>query len=434
MRYSAILLFSLILIAISCKKEKTGDDNSNSNSNNNNNNSGNNTFYIEHTFQPGNTGFDYNSPIIKDDFLYIGTSKKLFSDVSSDNAFYKFDLQLNVIWKYALDSSEVRGSAALDSDNNIYFTVQEGRKYGDMSQSKLYVYSLNNSGTFRWKKLIASGSEIKDVGAYELAAGTHIYIQGNSFYAINRSNGNEAWRKDMTGGVSRPILDINGNIYLVNFGAFVSYDSTGTKRWSYIPSDNFTENGDAFSNPSFASADQSKIVFFYDTWLYNINSADGSFNWKYNAPFTGYQRGTPALDHEGNIYVGRKNHNNPSAFYKVNKNGNAVVWADSSFGEIYTCPVLANDSNVYFASELLNNGPGKTPGWNRLHVLNINTGKIIWQADLGSDVGTSSPAMSNTGRIYAGTIGYEGSPSKLVCVKTSAGGTLAGAIHAQFGD
>jgi outer membrane protein assembly factor BamB len=435
MRLLHLILPLLFVAAISsCKKEKTENNDSSNNNNSSNNNQTPSDHSIEYTFLPGKTGFDYNSPIIKGSYLYIGTSTKLFSDVENDNAFYKFDLQLTQIWKYQLDSFEVRGSAALDSDDNIYFTVQEGRKYGDGSQSKLYVYSLTNSGTFRWKKLIATGTEIKDVGAYELSVGNHVYVQGADLYAINKADGSEAWKTSMIGGVSRPFFDNAGNVYMLHFGEFRSYTSSGTLRWTYTPSDNFTEGGDAFSNGAFAAADQSKIVFFYDTWLYNINTADGSLNWKYNAPHTGYQRGTPTVDADGNIYVGRKNHNLSSAFYKVKADGSAIIWDELGFGETYGCPALANDSNVYFGSELLNNGPGVTPGWNRIHALNINTGKVVWQADLGSDVGTCSPALSSTGRIYIGTIGYTGSPSKLVCIKSKATGELGGAINAQFAD
>ena len=270
------------------------------------------------------------------------------------------------------------------------------------------------------------------MGAYELSVGAHVYVQGNEFYAINKADGSEAWKVSQTGGVSKPIIDNSGNIYLVNFGKFICISPSGTLKWSFVPNDVFTEGGDAFSNASFATIDQSKIVFFYDTWLYNINSSDGSVNWKYNAPHLGYQRGTPAIDPEGNIYVGRKNHNLASAFYKVKADGSGIIWDNKTFGEIYTCPVLANDSNVYFASELLNNGQGVEPGWNRIHCLNMMTGKVVWQADLGSDVGTSSPAIAHNGRIYAATIGYDGSPSKLVCIKSLATGPLSGAIRAQF--
>ncbi len=206
-----ILPLFLVTALASCKKE----DNSNNENNNSNNNTPKSSDHsIEYTFLPGKTGFDYNSPIIKGNYLYIGTSTKLFSDVENDNAFYKFDLQLTQIWKYTLDTNEVRGSAALDSDDNIYFTVQEGRKYGDGSKSKLYVYSLDNSGNFRWKKLIATGTEIKDVGAYELSVGNHVYVHGADLYALNKTDGSEAWKTSMIGGVSRPFFDNAGNIYM----------------------------------------------------------------------------------------------------------------------------------------------------------------------------------------------------------------------------
>ncbi|MCX6183244.1 MAG: PQQ-binding-like beta-propeller repeat protein [Bacteroidetes bacterium] len=428
LKFLSLALFCLVLF--SCKKEKT-EDKKDDQTNNTNENS---NYKIEYSFAPGESGFDYNSPIIKGNFLYIGTSKKMFSDPAKDNKFYKFDLQLNVIWSYNLDSNEVRGSAALDSDDNIYFTVQSGRKNGDMSSSTIYVYSLSNSGTLRWKKLIATGSEIKDIGAYELNVGDKVYVQGADFYALSKTDGTEAWKVTQTASVSKPLIDNSGNIYMVQWGCFMSIDPNGAVRWKILPIDPFSENGDATSNASFADAAKTKIVFCYDVWMYNINCSDGSINWKYNPPHEGFMRGTPAIDAAGNMYIGRKNHNKASAFYKVKHDGSAVLWSNTTFGEIYTCSVLANDSTVFFASELLNNGQGVEPGWNRIHVMNINTGKIIWQYDLGSDVGTCSPAMSVDGKVYVGTIGYEGSPSKLVCIKSPATGTLPGAIRAQFNE
>lgn len=294
----------------------------------------------------------------------------------------------------------------------------------------MFVYSLTNDGAFRWKKQIASNNEIQNVGAYELAVKSYVYVQGNAFYALNKNDGTEQWKVAMTNGVSKPIIDNSENIYLVNFGSFVSYDMNGQTRWTYSPSDVFTENGDAFSNPAFANINQTNVIFLYDTWIYNLNTSNGTVSWKYNSPFLGYQRTTPIIDAEGNIYLGRKNHNNPSSFYCVKNDGSGILWSKDGFGEIANSAALANDDVVYFGSEMLNSS--NTPVFNRFHALNRLTGEILWEENLGNDVAASSVAIGPNGKTYIGTIGFTGSPSKLVRISTNASGELAGAINAQF--
>lgn len=429
MKNICTILFMALLL-VSCKKEKNNQDENNIVNDviNNNNNSNSK---IETSFQPGSSGFYYNSPIIRDNYIYIGTSRKLFDEVATDNFFYKLDLDLNKIWQYSLGTTEVRGSAVLDQNGNVYFTAQEGKVGMDVSNMVLYVYSLDNQGQFRWKKLIASGNEIQNVGAYELAVKTNLYVQGNAFYALNLADGSEAWKVTMTNGVSKPILDASENIYLVNFGSFVSYTMSGQTRWTYTPNDSFTENGDAYSNPAFATNDQSSIIFLYDTWMYNINANNGTVNWKFNAPFQGTQRTTPIIDADGNIYIGRKNHNIASTYYCVKADGSGILWSKEGFGDVANTGALANDDLVYFGSEMLN--IQNAPVFYRMHALNRNTGEIIWEEDLTSDVAACSVAVGPNGKLYVGTIGYPGVPSKLFKIKSNnATGELDGAINAQF--
>lgn len=107
------------------------------------------------TFIPGSSGFYYNSPVLRDGFLYIGTSRKLASAPARDNRFFKLDAALSEVWNFPLDSAEVRGGAALDEEGNVYFTVQTGKTGGDLSGAEIFVYSLTDQGVFRWRKRIA---------------------------------------------------------------------------------------------------------------------------------------------------------------------------------------------------------------------------------------------------------------------------------------
>ncbi|OQY10128.1 MAG: hypothetical protein B6I29_02100 [Marinitoga sp. 4572_148] len=94
--------------------------------------------------------------------------------------------------------------------------------------------------------------------------------------------------------------------------------------------------------------------------------------------------GNPALDNEGNIYLG----DNSGYFYKINPEG-ILSWRFKAGGKIWSSPTYYNNL-VYF---------GSNDGY--LYVLN-NKGELIWKFKT-QDIITSSPLIDIDGTIYVGS-------------------------------
>ncbi|AEX85817.1 WD40-like repeat protein [Marinitoga piezophila KA3] len=94
--------------------------------------------------------------------------------------------------------------------------------------------------------------------------------------------------------------------------------------------------------------------------------------------------GNPALDNEGNIYVG----DNSGYFYKINSKG-ILLWRFKTEDKIWSSPTYYNGL-VYF---------GSNDGY--LYVLN-SKGELIWKFKT-QDIITSSPLIDIDGTIYVGS-------------------------------
>ena len=263
--------------------------------------------------------FYYNSPTYVSGFIYIGTSRKYFDPPITTNCFFKLDTGLNKIWSHSLGSSEVRGSAVLDSSGNIYFIVERGRLTGDTSKSVFYLYSLANDGSFRWEKYL--GPQNSAVGAANLAVGADdtIYAGSNQLYAFDPT-GKILWIFGSNLGVmNAPIIDAEGSLFFVSHRTVFSVTRTGQFRWSYaaaIQKMGKYGNGDGLSSPAF-STDRQSIYVAINTVVYRLESKTGKKLWEYSPPnMEGDFRATPAVDDQNNVYLGSKS-DKDSVFYAI---------------------------------------------------------------------------------------------------------------------
>lgn len=179
-------------------------------------------FVNQYTFTPPESGFYYNSPTITGDALYIATSRKWGSTVSNQNRLYKLNLSLEEQWSYDLGSAEAMGAAALDSFDNVYVTVMEGRVDDDLSAAQLFIYSISSDGSsLRFKEPISSIGNLPTSAMYNVAisSGNVIYAPGERLYAYNTA-GAEQWNYPLPSPTindkltNAPIIDDDGNIYL----------------------------------------------------------------------------------------------------------------------------------------------------------------------------------------------------------------------------
>lgn len=381
-------------------------------------------------FSQGSAGFYYNSPTLVDNYIYIGTSRGFSSNLASDNYFFKLNLNLTKVWEYPLGNIQVKGGATLDSAGNIYFVIQEGRLPEDTSKSKLYLYSLDKDGVFRWYKLI--NSVVLSVGMSNpaIAVDDTIYVGGDKFYAFD-ANGNQKWTYGNNMIImNSPVIDPNGNIYFNIHGSrdgksIVSLDKNGGERWAV------SAFGEAFSSPAF-STDYSKIFVGIENKLYCLQTSTGIKVWEFTPPgIVGWFRATPAVDNYNNVYIGTKGDSN-SIFYAVKSDGSGLLWKNAIGADLYSSPTLGDDNTLYVGSEV-SEGKG-------LHALDMATGNTKWSSDFipyHSSPIWSSPVLTNTGYLYVATmdgINLDGSivTGGVYAFRTESTGLLKNAGSARF--
>lgn len=342
------------------------------------------------SFSHYNTGFYYNPPTLVNDYIYIGTSHKYYRNPVANNVFIKLDATLHQVWEYPLGLKEVMGGASLDSAGNVYFVVEEGRSNGDMSNAKLYLYSLNPGGSFRWSKLICSTVTNLGMSNPAISSDDTIYVGGDKFYAFD-ANGSEKWSYGNAMVIlNAPIIDPEGNIYFNAQGAVISLTPTGTLRWS------LTTSGEYFSSPAF-STDCSKLIVAVGNSVSCLECSTGSELWKFTPTgIIGTFRASPAVDNQNNIYVGTKS-DSQSVFYAIKADGSGILWKNEIGADLYSSPALGNDNTVYVGSE-------RVTGGIRFHALDMSTGTEKCSAKLEGDPTWSSPALANDGTLYIGTM------------------------------
>lgn len=388
-------------------------------------------------FKEGQTGFANNPPTLVNDYVYIGTSRGVMYQASTDNAFYKLDKDLNKVWKYNLGTNEVMGAASLDSDGNIYFIMNEGKGANDSFDS-LKLVSLTNSGTFRWSRMIwyynlSIPFVWGGISCPAISTDDVIYAGGNNFYAFDK-NGVELWHYMADNGenpiLTAPIIDPIGNIYFRTGYSLISIDKNGNERWKTTA----TLAAGGTSNQAF-SVDYSKIYCTSTPTksLLCLNANDGSLVWQYVInDMTGDFRNTPAVDDNNNVYFGTHgeyNGDKRQTLYAVKNDGSSLLWKNNLGSDLYSSPALGSDRMLYIGSE----GHGNTSNNNnRLHAINMANGNISWSANLPKDVTWSSPAIGNNGTLYIATMDYNGEGGGVFSFHTNSTGLLANAGSPRF--
>ncbi len=378
----------------------------------------------------GGAYYYYNSPAVVGGHVYIGTSRRLNDSPGSDNFFFKLDSNLKKVWEYALGDGEVRGGATLDADGRIYFVVEKGRILGDASRATESLYCLSNDGKLQWQFPITATrfDWANNVGMFNpaVAADGTIYVGGRKLYALS-SSGVELWAYPEGSDLdikNAPIIDRDGNIYFIASGVLHSLRPDGSVRWTYW-------GGDAWSSPAF-SFDYTRLYSAMGQSVHCIDTATGMLIWP--RPFTppgikGDFRATPAVDDEGNVYVGTKA-DRDGTFYAIKSDG-TLLWENHLGTDLYSSPALGDDRAIYIGSEstdktLSGYATGNLP---RFHALDMATGATKWSVVFPGmgDVTWSSPALVAGGVIYVGSMN-----GNVYAIRSDATGLLPNAGSPRF--
>lgn len=372
---------------------------------------------IVKTFLPeSETAFKYASPMLYDEHIYIGTSERIGYDNApisemKDNFFYKFDLDLNVIWKYSLYKKMVTGGAVMDSNHNLYFVVEtlndkDNANKKERIYTTVYLMSLTQEGELRWEKQISQIDEHWDHSFITPAISIDniIYVGQDRFYAFDTKGEILSMYPSTTnlkignyGG--SPIIDKSGNVYFVspqpveNRG-MDSIEEFGTETiktfkfspklesliWSTVMGNEIMDNEGGNPNggggqktksvespPAFGK-DGNSLYGAVGCTISKVDTTTGKLLWSIKPDgATGHFNASPVIDAEDNLYIGTKS-NTESRFYAISSEGKQL-WRTEIGSDLYNSPILTNDDTIYVGSET--NPKGK------FHTLDRQTGEII---------------------------------------------------------
>ncbi|MCM5662804.1 outer membrane protein assembly factor BamB family protein [Galbibacter mesophilus] len=251
--------------------------------------------------------------------------------------------------------------------NVIYSTVNNGFEGLDILTGETIftpnLPSLNNKSTHHIL--------VDDMNIYALAVDADMHC-------VNRITGEELWEVSLFSYHAPPAMDEsrvfvssrnNGHIKAVN-------KLTGNVDWRReVDFSNGSVAPRIYTNPLISGED----IYYGDNLgrFYSVNKNTGEKNWTVN----GFNSFSPSpASYEENIIVGT--YNDLFSYKKSNGNRN---WIYRSSGSFQSSPFV-NDGKVYI-------GVSKTIG-GELVCLNADTGKLIWQFELGS-VTTTSPVVYN---------------------------------------
>ncbi|MFH0952637.1 MAG: PQQ-binding-like beta-propeller repeat protein [Patescibacteria group bacterium] len=397
---------------------------------------------IVKTFVPeSGAAFKYNSPMLNNGYLYLGTSEKTGYDNMppseiSDNYFYKMDLEFNIIWQHPLQKKMVTGGAVMDSDDNIYFLaelVTENPNFDANTEkdkehryfSQLELFSLTPDGNLRWQRSVSPEVEYwsRSMLGVAISADDLIYFCNNRFYAFN-SDGNQVGQypddnRKIIGSRGAPVIDSAGNIYFAasepvelsqefateTFKAYKFSPRLASLVWSTTMGNevmseldpNYTpRKGLGIESTPSLGVDEKSLVGIIGSTISKFDTATGELLWATKPEgIIGYITASPAIDGDDNIYVGSKS-NQYSKFFAIKSDG-TLLWRRDIGADLYNSPILGDDNAIYVGSETVPKPSGK------FHVLDRLTGDIKWE--IGTDDEKKIPDFSvGSGLLYKGYI------------------------------
>jgi outer membrane protein assembly factor BamB len=236
-----------------------------------------------------------------------------------------------ILWSGAIGTDVSNNTPAIDSEGNTYHGSRAQGANGG-------VYSWTPEGEKRW--------EITGVGAFYAAPvisadeSTVYFLNTNDgkIWAVNTADGTQKWTEPvgLDAGIhgSSLSMDADGTIYFTtntHVAAVTDEGETGSLKWAVEVDD----------------ASNSGVVIGPDGTLYTgsmggllaLNPADGSTKWTYEAEI---QESVPAVDVNGNIYVGTAN----GLLLIVSPEGELLKELELG-DDVVNSPTIASDGTVY---------------------------------------------------------------------------------------
>ena len=325
----------------------------------------NNLYFGSNTFFFNDTNYFYSADPRGELIWEIRTPERYANPtaalISADSSVYLNSTGYNLSsvklngefnWTYISETRMGLNTLNIDLDNKIYFVTQNGN-----------LNSIKSNGHLNW-------AESYDVGFWTNQPvfspdGQTIYIAGkdSNLYAINL-DGSLKWKLTSGPMSAAPVIDNNGNIYIVagiDSMGLHSINPNGSLRWGY-----FYLSGirDEYSSPTIDK--NGNIVFYINqTWPYlfkRLISVDyfGNFNWEYVFEDEEEWILQPLIcDDDGTIYCGSTLGKN---YYAISNTGNLLWKFPLNEYEVCYPPAIGSDGTLYIGTHLgsLTTGQEKT--------------------------------------------------------------------------
>ncbi|GAA3638808.1 outer membrane protein assembly factor BamB family protein [Flavivirga jejuensis] len=311
-----------------------------------------------------------SSPAVDDNGnVYIGTSTK----EGVPNVF-AIDNNGQVLWSYETGDI-VRSAPAIHSNGNIYLGSYDDNLYGftpagniamqlDIGNNAKYsgpVFGLNGEiyigsqtdeliavdegGNELWR--FDTGGDVNSTPAIGSDGRIYVGSTGDFFYAFN-TDGTENWSSEFgSWTATATAIAPDGTIYFAGEGnntdasfggVLIAYNPDGTEQWRVGLTDKVNQGGPCVAPDGkiYVGGHGNELMAF---------SQSGSLLWSY--PTNGNILSTPAIDNDGNIYLG----DDEGYFYVVDPEGNRK-WKETKLGvKIWNSPAIGSNGKIYIAAD-----------------------------------------------------------------------------------
>lgn len=215
------------------------------------------------------------------------------------------------------------------------------------------------------------------------------YVTNSTLFCMDMT-GKNVWNADIGTGIqlATPLLYMDMVIVSSSDGYVYAFDATdGTKKWTFDTGSRtigwtigMTSSPVAYIDHILVAAGNGK--------LYSIYASNGTEDWNVTVSANIYSS-SPAV-HNGVVYIGDDS-GNVSAYAA---DGSGKIWSTSvGAKEVRASPLLDTTRNMVIVTSKSGNG--------NITALNMTTGAIIWQTDLGGS--SASVAMTSTGYVAVTT-------------------------------
>ena len=189
------------------------------------------------------------------------------------------------------------------------------------------------------------------------------------------SSAAKKWSLNLAAGLTSPVLDASGNIYICDGADLVCVKPNGTQSWVYAGT---------FDTTPAVGANGTIYAGATDNNLYAISAA-GVKLWAF--PTGGTVSSSPAIGPDGTIYFGSQD----DKLYAITSSG-TLSWSYTTGGKIEeSSPAIGTDGTVYIGSDD-----------NNLYAISA-PGTLKWKYATGDKIQQSSPAIDASGNIYVGS-------------------------------